>query len=129
MTTAFRKRLPGLRIRINACTDPRNRLAGPLCTNDICTLSHFFGVLKFAPSGNHPHILIVFVPRIPAAVVFSDTNADYMDEIWAYEFSVSGGTPAFDTDANDCCISTTAAILLRRKHLRVLTNLRNSFPM
>ncbi len=41
-------------------------------------------------------------------VVFSDTNADYVDEIWAYEFSVSGGTPAFDTDTNGCGVSTSS---------------------
>jgi hypothetical protein len=41
-------------------------------------------------------------------VVFSDTNQDYVDEIWAYEFSVSGGTAAFDTDTNGCGISTSS---------------------
>jgi hypothetical protein len=31
-----------------------------------------------------------------------------MDEVWAYEFSVSGGTPVFDTDINGCGISTNS---------------------
>ena len=41
-------------------------------------------------------------------VVFSDTDADYVDDIWAYEFSVSGGKPALDTDTNGCGISTSS---------------------
>jgi hypothetical protein len=55
-------------------------------------------------------ILLAFIPRgaNTSSVVFSDTNADYVNEIWAYEFSVSGGKPVFDTDTNGCDISTTS---------------------
>jgi hypothetical protein len=42
-------------------------------------------------------------------VVFSDTDKDYVDDTWAYEFSVTGGTAAFDTDIKGCGSSTTNA--------------------
>jgi hypothetical protein len=46
-------------------------------------------------------------------VLFTDNDGsnpgDYVDEIWAYEFSVSGGTPSFDTDTNGCGATTSNA--------------------
>ncbi|HTV15666.1 MAG TPA: hypothetical protein VME68_13185 [Acidobacteriaceae bacterium] len=41
-------------------------------------------------------------------VVFSDSPNDNVDEIWAYEFSVSGGTAAFDTDTNGCAFTSSS---------------------
>jgi hypothetical protein len=44
-------------------------------------------------------------------VLFGDNDGpnpgDYVDELWAYEFAVSGGQATFDTDTNGCGTSTT----------------------
>jgi hypothetical protein len=42
-------------------------------------------------------------------VVFSDTDQNYVDDTWAYEFRITGGTAAFDTDFKGCGSSTTNA--------------------
>jgi hypothetical protein len=67
------------------------------CTGGSVTSHAWLYYLLASPGGANTNM-----------VVFSDTNADYMDEVWAYEFSVSGGTPVFDTDINGCGISTNS---------------------
>jgi hypothetical protein len=42
-------------------------------------------------------------------VVFSDGNKGNVDDIWVYEFKVTGGTAEFDTDSKGCGSSTTSA--------------------
>jgi hypothetical protein len=67
------------------------------CTGGSVTSHGWLFYLLSSPGGANTNM-----------VVFSDTNADYVDEIWAYEFSVFGGTPAFDTDINGCGMSTSS---------------------
>jgi sugar lactone lactonase YvrE len=45
-------------------------------------------------------------------IVFEDNDGpdpnDYVDELWGYEFAVTGGSPVFDTDTNGCGSSMTS---------------------
>lgn len=41
-------------------------------------------------------------------VEFSDTTQENLDDIWVYEFKVTGGTAAFDTDTKGCGASANS---------------------
>jgi sugar lactone lactonase YvrE len=70
---------------------------GSPCTGGPVTSHAWLFYLLSSPGGTKTN-----------TVLFSDTDADYVDEIWAYEFSVSGATPVFDTDAQGCASSSSS---------------------
>ncbi len=117
----------------NTCTFPNNVKAGDLVIggatidNTIASTGVTDGaghVFAFTP--NSPctggsvasHSWLFYLLSSPGGantntVLFTDTDGpnpgDYVDDLWAYEFSVTGGTPAFDTDTNGCGSSTSNA--------------------
>ncbi|WP_433971338.1 choice-of-anchor Q domain-containing protein [Tunturiibacter lichenicola] len=113
----------------NTCTFPNNVtpgnlvIGGAIIDNTIASTGvkdgagHAFTLTPNSPCTGGPvtsHAWLFYLLSSPGGastntVLFMDTNADYVDELWAYEFSVSGGTPAFDTDTNGCGISSSNA--------------------